>query len=211
MIGYRGDPKRLPPLFTFLAGGDNVVTCKTTKNAASKSVAPFFLCFQSGFSPFRSAKSGAGLCTRRQQTSRVDGWIDNFPPPISFLPRRCCPPLPWLWDRRPSKLRFSAPSSLSSGLASHFLVVSVMSCWRGDDAAVGRLMVVGRERVWKSVDEGIDGIPSWEVSIGWNGGKWRIWNGPGSLALWLWERKTKDPGDGSGVSKKWEGVGCGLE
>jgi hypothetical protein len=32
--------------------------------------------------------------------------------------------------------------------------------WRRD-AAAGRLMVVSRERVWKSVDEGIDGILGW--------------------------------------------------
>ena len=43
--GNRGDPKRLPPLFTFLAAGDNVVTCKTTKNTASKSVVAFFFVF----------------------------------------------------------------------------------------------------------------------------------------------------------------------
>lgn len=33
--GNNGDPKQLPPLLTFLTGGDNVVTCKTTKNTAS--------------------------------------------------------------------------------------------------------------------------------------------------------------------------------
>ncbi|KAJ6866024.1 hypothetical protein NC652_037525 [Populus alba x Populus x berolinensis] len=50
----------------------------------------------SRFSSFRSTKSGAERCTRRQQTRRVDGWIGNFPPPISFLQWRCCPPPPWL-------------------------------------------------------------------------------------------------------------------
>jgi len=33
------------------------------------------------------------------------------------------------------------------------------------DVAAGRLKVVGRERVWKSVDEGIDGVPGWGVSV----------------------------------------------
>jgi hypothetical protein len=32
------------------------------------------------------------------------------------------------------------------------------------------LKVVGRERVWKSVDEGIDGVPGWGVSVNWEGG-----------------------------------------
>ena len=107
------------------------------KQKRSKQV---FLYFQSGCSSFKSAKSGAG---------RVDSWIGIFPPPISFLQRWCCPPPPWLWDRCPSKLWFSAPSSLSSALPAHFLIVSVMSYWRREDAAVGLLMeVVTRPKDW---------------------------------------------------------------
>jgi len=44
----------------------------------------FFLCFQSGFSSFRSANSGAGRCTRRQQTRRVDAGSATFLLPFHF-------------------------------------------------------------------------------------------------------------------------------
>ena len=57
-----------------------------------------------------AAGSEARLCcTRRRQTTRVDGWIDDFSPPTSFLHRRCRPPPPWLGDRCPFKFWFSPP------------------------------------------------------------------------------------------------------
>jgi len=57
-----------------------------------------------------AAGSEARLCcTRHRQTTRVDGWIDDFSPPTSFLHRRCRPPPPWLGDRCPFKFWFSPP------------------------------------------------------------------------------------------------------
>ena len=122
-----------------------VVTCKKKTSNHTQPVdfsCSFFVC-RSAFLP--SLFSSLPNLKLSLVARRVDGWIGNFPPPISFLQRRCCPPLPWLRDRRQSKLRFSAPSSLSFGLPSHFLIVFVTSCWRREDV-VGLLMVVGRER-----------------------------------------------------------------
>ena len=113
---------------------------------------------------FNSAESGAGRYTRRRrQAGRVDGRISNFPLPPSFLHRRCRPPLPRLGDRHPWVSVFCS-LLLFFSLPSHFLIVSVMSCWRRD-AAIGRLMVVGLG------DTGADG-------------------GAGVL-LWDWEKTGK--------------------
>ncbi|KAJ6925557.1 hypothetical protein NC651_010063 [Populus alba x Populus x berolinensis] len=66
----RGDPKQLPPLFTFLAGGDNAVTCKTNKNAASKS---FFI-----FNP-------ASLPSDLPSLEPACGWLDRHLPSSHFI------------------------------------------------------------------------------------------------------------------------------
>jgi hypothetical protein len=147
-------PKRQGDLGRFLllslsalAVGGNV-TCKVKKTQQA-------VVFIFSFFVFRSASLPSGLPTLEPGVAAANGpgvWMTGSA--TSLLPfhfynggvvRRChgCD----LRDRRPSKFWFSPPSLLSFGLPSHFLIVSVMSCWRRDDAAAGRLMVLGRERV----------------------------------------------------------------
>jgi len=76
-----------------------VVTCKEKSNHNSQLILVVLSLFSdllfSFLSFFKSAESGVEFCCmRRQQTRRMDGWIDNLPPPTSFLHRRCRPPLP---------------------------------------------------------------------------------------------------------------------
>jgi len=55
-----------------------------------------------GFCHAWAAGYGVWLCyTRRRQTIHVDGWINDFSPPPSFLHPRGRSPPPWLGDFHP--------------------------------------------------------------------------------------------------------------
>ena len=131
--GSSGDPYWLPPFFLSSSAVSTTVTCKTTKNAASKSVVAFFLWFSVRllFLPICQIRSVwiAGLATSLLPfhfcnggvVHRCHGCEIGAHPSFDFLPLLHYP------------------------LAS-LLIVSVTSCWRREDAAVGWFMVVGRER-----------------------------------------------------------------